>query len=41
MFEEASTEAGVFYEADPLSCQTCPDENMAFDSDGQCYCNDG
>lgn len=41
VFEEASTEAGVFYDADPLSCQACPDENMAFGSNGQCSCNDG
>lgn len=41
VFDEASTEAGVFYDADPLSCQTCPDENMSFDSNGQCSCNQG
>lgn len=41
VFEEASTEAGVLYNADPLSCQACPDENMSFDTDGQCSCNDG
>lgn len=41
VFEEPSTEAGVLYDADPLSCQACPDENMAFGSNGQCSCNDG
>eukprot|EP00752_Nemacystus_decipiens_P003551 g3276.t1 len=41
VFEEASTEAGVLFDADPLSCQACPDENMAFGSNGQCSCIDG
>ncbi|CAM9754963.1 unnamed protein product, partial [Ectocarpus sp. 6 AP-2014] len=41
VFEEASTEAGVSYAADPLSCQACPDDNMSFGLDGQCSCNDG
>lgn len=41
VFEEALSEAGVFYEADPLSCQACPDDNMSFGVNGQCSCNDG
>lgn len=41
VFEEASSEAGVFYDADPLSCQACPDDNMSFGVNGQCSCNDG
>lgn len=40
-FQEAATEAGVFYAADPFTCQSCPDEHMSFDSLGQCDCDDG
>lgn len=41
VFDEASSEAGVFYDADPLSCQACPDDNMSFGVNGQCSCNNG
>lgn len=41
VFDEAATVAGVSYAADPFSCQSCPDENMAFDSAGTCECKDG
>lgn len=33
--------AGVTFSADPYTCQTCPDPNMAFDDDGECECQPG
>lgn len=41
VFATESTEAGVYYAADPLTCQSCPDEHMSFDATGQCSCNTG
>ena len=41
VFDEAFTEAGVYYAADPSSCRSCPDEKMSFDSSGQCSCDEG
>ncbi|CAM9501613.1 unnamed protein product, partial [Discosporangium mesarthrocarpum] len=41
VFEEATTEAGVDYAADLMTCQSCPDENMSFDNSGTCSCNSG
>lgn len=41
IFDAATTVAGVYYAADPFLCQSCPDDNMAFDSTGSCACNDG
>ena len=41
VFQDASTVAGVYYAADPFSCQTCPDEHMSFGSGGFCSCDNG
>lgn len=41
VFQETAMEAGVYYEADPLACRSCPDEHMSFGSSGTCSCDDG